>query len=291
MFYTIKKGNTSVKISRFGAELKSMNINGEELIWQADPKIWDGSAPVLFPIVGRLRNRRYFYAGQEYRMTLHGFARRRLFNVEVCKDSVIKMSIIDDDETILMFPFNFKLEITFNLINEKKLNIEYTVLNCGSKDMYFNIGSHPGLTLPQDKCNLEDYYIEFEIGETLPAYKLIDDEYIIKCDRLYLNNEKIINLTKDIFNEDGIVFIGLQSRNIYLKNDTTRRTIKMHIGQSPNLVIWAKPASPYVCLEPCFGYNDLKDVTGKIEEKPGIIKLEIGREFKASYSLEFYSEQ
>ena len=41
------------KVNSFGAELKSFNNNGNEIIWQSDSKIWNGSAPILFPFVGR----------------------------------------------------------------------------------------------------------------------------------------------------------------------------------------------------------------------------------------------
>ena len=286
MFRLIKKGSTSVKVSRLGAELKSMNVGGEELIWQPDTSIWAGSAPILFPFVGRLKGKEYYYAGKRYKMPIHGFARRCFFDVEDVQESSVKMSLKDDDETIMIYPFNFKLEVVFTVVNERKLNIDYTVLNYGSKEMFFSLGSHPGYTLPPNNSSLDNYYIEFDQSETLIPYKLVNNEYLVKQDRPYLSDEKIIRLHDHIFDEDALIFTGVKSRYIYLKNDKTGRVIKMFIDKATDLGIWAKPGAPYVCVEPWFGHDDLESASGKIEEKQGIIRLGAGREFTTGYSIE-----
>ena len=39
-----------------GAQLTSLALNGNEYLWQGDPAFWGKHAPILFPIVGSLRN-------------------------------------------------------------------------------------------------------------------------------------------------------------------------------------------------------------------------------------------
>ena len=52
---TISNEFLTVTIDTHGAEVVSVkNSKGEELIWQADPAIWDRHSPVLFPWAGRL---------------------------------------------------------------------------------------------------------------------------------------------------------------------------------------------------------------------------------------------
>ena len=47
---TISNEFLTVTIDTHGAEVVSVkNSKGEELIWQADPAIWDRHSPVLFP--------------------------------------------------------------------------------------------------------------------------------------------------------------------------------------------------------------------------------------------------
>ena len=54
---SIKSNELTVAVKSFGAELASVKDNtGKEYLWQANPDVWPNQAPVLFPIVSRLRN-------------------------------------------------------------------------------------------------------------------------------------------------------------------------------------------------------------------------------------------
>ena len=82
MLIHINNENVSAGVETLGAELVSFKgADGFEHIWQGDPKYWGGHAPVLFPIVGALRNNRTLIKGDWYEMGRHGFARRREFAV------------------------------------------------------------------------------------------------------------------------------------------------------------------------------------------------------------------
>ena len=49
----------SIQVSAAGAELCSIQCNGKEYLWQADPAFWNRHSPVLFPIVGRVWDNTY----------------------------------------------------------------------------------------------------------------------------------------------------------------------------------------------------------------------------------------
>ena len=53
---TIKRGGLTAAIDSMGAQLTSLALNGNEYLWQGDPAFWGKHAPILFPIVGSLRN-------------------------------------------------------------------------------------------------------------------------------------------------------------------------------------------------------------------------------------------
>lgn len=65
-----------------GAELTSILLKEDhtEYLWQGDPKVWGRHAPILFPIVGRLKENTCIIDGKEYHMTQHGFARDMTFD-------------------------------------------------------------------------------------------------------------------------------------------------------------------------------------------------------------------
>jgi galactose mutarotase-like enzyme len=275
------------KINSFGAELKSFNNNGKEIIWQSDPKIWKGSAPILFPFVGRLKNQKYSYNGKEYEIPKHGFTSKQTFTVEEQQRDKISLILKSTHDIKKLYPFKFLLRVIFSLHNDI-LSVNYEVENNDDHTMFFCIGSHPAISLPIDNTELKDYYIEFEENETLYPYKLVN-ELLEQQEQAYLNNEKVINLDEHIFDDDALIFSNIKSRNMYVKNDKINRNIKINIQDAPDLGIWAKPDADYVCIEPWHGYDDTVDATGILEEKTGIIALEPGNTFKTGYSIEALS--
>jgi galactose mutarotase-like enzyme len=74
---TLKNQTLTIKINPKGAELISVfnQENQTEYMWSADAAFWGKSSPVLFPIVGALKDNLYRFEGQEYHLPRHGFAR------------------------------------------------------------------------------------------------------------------------------------------------------------------------------------------------------------------------
>lgn len=284
----IKLGNSTAYINEVGAELKSFKASGKQMIWQTIPAIWNSSAPVLFPFVGLVRNNKYSYNGKEYEMSKHGFVRNKKFAVTGKTESSVEFSISSNEETLKIYPFSFEFSVKFSIVSEKKLLVEYGVKNVDNKKMFFSLGSHPAIDLPlKDTCH-EDYYIEFEQPETVYLYKL-DNGLLERLKTPFINNEKSFTLSSHIFDEDALIFTGIKSRFAYLKNDKTKRCVRVCFGGAPDLGIWAKPGADYVCIEPWFGYNDPADFKGTLEQKPGIIGLDSGKNFTAFYAIESIS--
>ena len=93
----IKLENESLEltINSFGAELKSITgkETGTQYLWDADEKYWKRSAPVLFPFVGSLKDKKFTVDGTDYPMGQHGFARDMEFElVSQTKDEQGKQS-------------------------------------------------------------------------------------------------------------------------------------------------------------------------------------------------------
>ena len=68
--------------SSFGGELLSFKLDGIEKIHQGEESrdengkvYWNRHAPVLFPIVGKLKRSPTLINGRTYEMSQHGFAR------------------------------------------------------------------------------------------------------------------------------------------------------------------------------------------------------------------------
>ena len=54
---TLSNPHLTAQISPLGAELVTLRDEaGRDLLWNGDPAFWTGRSPLLFPIVGRVRN-------------------------------------------------------------------------------------------------------------------------------------------------------------------------------------------------------------------------------------------
>ena len=122
----------SVKISTLGAEIISAVKDGKEKIWEGNPDIWSGHAPVLFPICGGLKDDKFIFEGKEYILEKHGFARHREFEIESAEKEKAVFLLKDDEKTLESYPFHFEFRVKYALDGER-INIEYIalIIKCG----------------------------------------------------------------------------------------------------------------------------------------------------------------
>lgn len=280
--FTIKNDMLTATVKEYGAELHSVvsNDSGFDFLWNGDTSVWYGQSPILFPIIGRLLDDKYYYDGKEYTMPKHGLFRKRDAQVVYCKDNKLVMMQTADVKTMESYPFTFVVYITFELIG-KSIKVTHKVVNTNEKTMYFSIGAHPGF-----KCKIGDY-LEFDENETLST-EMIDSDSIRVNDKIpVLDNSKRITITEHIFDNDALILSCIRSKHITLYSTDSNRKVKFDFGGSPYLGIWAKPGAPYVCLEPWFGVNDSRDKKDCICKKDGIIALDAGKAFEFSWTAEF----
>ena len=278
MYYKIENEFLKCEIDDMGAQLHSLRLkeNGKEYIWQGNPEIWYGQAPVLFPIIGQLIGDKYRYNGKEYTMPKHGLARKLPFAVKECGGAKAVFSLESDENTLKSYPFEFELLVIFELCGKSLVNT-MTVINKTDGEMYFSIGAHPGFN-----CKVGDI-IEFEKPETLSTERIDKENLIIPEKFPLIENSREIEITKEIFEPDALILSGMESEKLRIKGENE---IEFTFGKCPFLGIWAKPGAPYVCLEPWYGVNDGREVKNDISEKRGIQKLGKGGEFSFSWTAE-----
>ncbi len=271
MIYKIENKYLTCEINSFGAELHSLKSkeNGKEYIWYGNKEIWYGQAPILFPVIGRLNNDRYYLNGKEYSLPKHGFARKLDFEMIDCSDNRAVFSLSDSEDTLLQYPFKFELRAEFILTDDTLIN-RLNVINKDDKTMYFSIGAHPAFN-----CEVGDT-IEFEENETICTERIDNTNLLIDKKFPLLENEKSIKITKEIFEPDALILSEIKSKKLRLigKNE-----IEFTFGDAPVLGIWAKPGAPYVCIEPWYGINDSHEIKSDISEKREILSLIPGNEF------------
>ncbi|TDD77357.1 aldose 1-epimerase family protein [Flavobacterium caseinilyticum] len=281
MTTVIKNSILTAEIKRFGAELISLKSNQhKEYIWEGNPEFWGKHSPILFPIVGTLKNNSFHYNGIEYHLSRHGFARDMEFELIEATESRAVFSIQSSAETLKVYPFEFELQLIYTL-NENNLSIEYKVFNKGKSTMPFSIGAHPAFALPNQ---FENYALAFDKEESLEYYLLENDLISNKTKKLEVT-DKQIPLTYELFKNDALIFKTLQSDSLtILENE--KPILRVHFEDFPSLGIWTKMNAHFLCIEPWFGYSDTNESSGNLFEKEGIQILESDATFHSKFSLE-----
>lgn len=290
MEHTLKNDFLEVKINSFGSELTSIKDlkTNEEYMWQKDPKFWAKSSPVLFPFVGGLKDSRYLYRDKTYEFPFkHGFARDYEHKVSDEGENFIEFVFSSNENTKKLYPFEFNFFMKY-VLEGRKLRIEYRVENLGEEEMYFSLGAHPAFSTPlKDGLDYSDYYIEFEKDEKGDA-KVLNGALIASGKTENIFNGKIMNLSKERFINDALIFEKTNSKTVYLKNTKNNRKIGFEYDGFRYIAFWNVPGAEYVCFEPWNGISDFDDCSGKLEEKTGIEKIKGKEIYKRAIEITIF---
>ena len=277
---TLKNEFLTASFNEVGAELKSLVFGGKEYIWEGRSEVWSGSAPILFPICGGLKDDKYTYLGKEYTLKKHGYARFTTFEIEDKTDSSVVFLHKSDAETKKSFPFDYELRVIYTLI-DKTVKVGYSVKNLTDGNMYFSIGSHEAYYTPE---GIEDYDVIFPQNETLNSYVLYGN-LLSNQELPIIKDSNVLPLYDKYFTVDALVFKDLKSRTATLRNRKTGKAVQVDFPNADYFLLWHKPNSPYMCLEPWSGIPDIVGSSYDITEKEGIIALESGKEYNSVHTL------
>lgn len=294
MNYTIKNSILKVEIASKGAEVQSVKSlhSGYEYIWQADPQVWNRHAPVLFPIVGRLKNDEYTYQGKTYHLTQHGFARDLEFQVVRHTDESITFLLTDSEETRKVYPFKFELRVNYNLLNNL-LEENFTVVNKTDGEIIFGIGGHPGFNIPtSNTLSKEDFYFSTKPSRARVHIPL-KGAFLDWPNRSLASTNSLITLSDHLFKNDALIFqMRGHDNRISLKTDANNFHVNVWLRDAPFVGVWSQypTTADYVCIEPWWGIADRFDTNQKLEEKYGMNHLEAGETFTAGFSMAFHDQ-
>ncbi|HSD07052.1 aldose 1-epimerase family protein [Flavobacterium sp.] len=281
MITTISNSNLTAQINHVGAELCSLKDNlNKEYIWDGNPEFWGKHSPVLFPIVGTLKNNTYQYNNSEYHLSRHGFAREMEFELIDKQENSATFSLVSTKKTKENYPFDFDLHLVYTLEN-KNLKIEYKVFNKGESKMPFSIGAHPAFDLPG---NFEDYSLAFENTDTL-NYFLLEDGLISNSIKSIDLKQNKLQLNYKLFEKDALVFKKVVSKSVTILKDS-KPFLKVSYPNFPDLGIWTPPNAPFICIEPWYGYSDTVTKFDSLLDKEGIQILEANNTFQTAFSIE-----
>jgi len=286
---TLQNEKLTAVIVNKGAELQQLvhNDTGINYMWSGDAAYWGKFSPVLFPIVGGLKNDKYIYKDNVYELPRHGFARDRQFTPQQNSDTEVVFTLEQDSQTLSVYPFPFILKIRYQL-NNNWLACTYEVYNPGNDMLLFSVGAHPAFAVPLKKdLQYSDYYLEFNKAETLQRWKLLQGLIATNAEPVPLDNGRL-SLQPSLFYEDAMVLKDLQSNCITLASDKHASGFNFYFNGFDFFGIWAAKDAPFVCLEPWCGIADSVNHNQQLMDKEGINLLEPGESFVRTWSVECF---
>lgn len=286
---TLSNDKISIEIANHGAELTSIMANEQEYLWQGDPKYWGRHSPVLFPIVGRVWDNQYKNEGAIYKLGQHGFARDMDFQLTYEEDNAVVYTLESNEETMKVYPFPFVLEIGYRL-KDNRIEVMWSVQNCGDKDLYFQIGAHPAFYYRDLDANTRERgFLDFgKNTKTLKYISPAEKGCVSEKEQTLELHDGLMELTSDTFGCDTYIFENGQVKKITLMDKQKAPYLSLEFS-SPLVAVWspsaAHPDVPFVCIEPWYGRCDKVGYHGEFKNREWMQHVEPGKSFEVGYSI------
>ncbi len=290
MEYTLKNERFTAAVTTHGGELVSFREGETEYLWQGDAAYWAGRNPILFPIVGALKDGAVESPNGPCRMARHGFARHSEFTLVRQRPDSVTLELTDSPQTLAQYPYPFRLRVSHTL-TATGFETSCAVKNTGASPMPFCIGGHTAFNCPMRPGEaFEDYQLVFDQREYAHSVAVhpggllggfLEPEYLFHTDTIPLRHE--------IFDAaDTLIYNELDSAGVALVHKDTGRGLRMDFREFPMLGIWTMPEknAPYICIEPWQGCGARLDETGRFEDKPHAVILAPGAEKVLSFSVD-----
>ncbi len=253
-----------VEIALKGAEIQSIRSMSDdvEYLWNGDPDFWARRAPILFPIVGKIRDNAYEHKGATYTLTQHGFARDMDFELQKFDETSAHYILSATEKTKEHYPFEFDLYVHYKLIGAT-LHTTYELVNAHGDQLPYAIGTHPAFMLGDGH-----HAATVASSEQLPHESShVKDGVLLKDKRQYKHSATSITLTGDTFVDDAIIFRNYAPHEWKLTRRDGKTVSITHSG-FPHSALWSKMDTPFICIEHWTGHSDSADTTRILTDKP-----------------------
>lgn len=288
---TISNESLRVSISTKGAEVQSIqDVNTQrEYIWSGDAQWWSGHSPILFPIVGGMWNGTCRIDGEEINIPKHGIVRRAEWTAIDVQPSQATFAINSTVASFKTYPFAFNLQVTYTL-EGRKLTASFKVKNLSGCDLWFQLGGHPAINLPDwNESDAVDGYLKIE-GKTDHVLRageqgcLEPQQYNVP-----LNEQSLIPISVNTFSNEALIFDESQVKAAIVMDKNANPVARVE-SSAPVWLFWQPQGvhTPFVCCEPWYGLCDHQGFEGKVEERPYINCAHSGDTWEGYYAIQLY---
>lgn len=279
--YKLENELIEIEVDEHGAELKSLvrKDNGTQYMWNADPKYWGRTSPVLFPFVGAVKDGVYHTKGKSYSMGQHGFARDMDFSLSDKNADFLWFELKSNDITLEKYPYEFLFKIGYR-IESNKVTVIWHVENIGSEILPFSVGGHPAFN------NRKNSKLLFDVDGSIKSRTLVNGLAGDEIETIPLNNY-FLDVTKKLFDKDALVLENQSIHKVSLLEESGEAYLTL-TANCPLMGIWSPVGSnvPFVCIEPWYGRCDSIHFDGELSEREYGNLLNPNESWEREYTIE-----
>ena len=283
---SIAKGRVTAAVDSAGAQLMSLTLDGGEYLWQRDERFWPRCAPVLFPIVGNIRNDRADSAQGEIKFGRHGLARNYEHDLIARGDDSLTYELVSSDDTRAKYPYDFCLRMTYRIVDDA-LEQEFYVENTGDVTLPFVVGGHPAFNVPApgDDADFSAYCLKFAKAWSYTSPISTETGLLDWQDRFeLLDDSDTLPLTHELFDVDTLTFEDVPERTVTLTGPAGHG-MRVDFDGFDYLGVWSAPNAPFVALEPWCGTATRTDEDDVFEHKQGMMFLAPGESVTKTFVM------
>ena len=291
MTITLKNQFITLNVDTLGGEMQSILFQGREYLWQGNPDIWKQKAPILFPIIGRLRHSKFTMSNTQYEIGAHGFARNTQFEILEQRDDFVSLSITDSPATLKQYPFTFRFTVSYELINQT-IHKTHRVENTSDVPLYYEVGGHDGFCIPfSSEEKMGDCRIRLPEMKCFSPYEFDDHISLLPKSRtIDLDDGKFVP-TVTAYGVDSVILDDMPVRCAELLDGQGRVRVSLTFEDFPYLTLWTKDYptdTNYICIEPWSSLPDEACSSRELKDKTGIRKLNPRDSESLSYQIHLH---
>lgn len=262
-------------IDEKGAELCSLTgkSDGTEYVWQGDPAIWARHAPLLFPVIGRLKDKEYTLDGKTYSITQHGFGRDLPFEGKQIDAACAEFTLTQNDYTKKMYPYDFTLTVRYTLTGNR-LKKEHIVHNPNDIPLYYEVGGHDAYNICLTEGEtIRDSYVQFEGVNEIHPLELDEKILLTGGEGTLPLDEGRLWIDRETFRIDAVMLAAPAVRRLTICSRKHAKKVAVEFDDFDYVGIWSayRPFDvPYVCIEPWSTLPDCNYLGKELEKKVGV---------------------
>ena len=240
--------------------------------------------------------------GAAFDADIHGFIAQTEHRLAQESADILRFETESSASTHKLFPYDFALAQTFSL-NGSALTHTVEITNTGKTAMFFGLGFHPGFICPFEKeKEAGDYELVFDTAQSPDLVELTENGLPSGAQRRYMDNQKAIVVSDNLFKGNTLCFTGLTASSITLREKSAPHkkngagysagySVEVCIKDFPYLLLWSAATEKlrFVCIEPWYTLPDFENASSEWESKKNLLRLESGKTFSAALTLTIHT--